>query len=469
MTSSLSMLLLALAGGLPSAPPAPYAPTLDGPPLEPGREPPASLRSPSDPPRVGPPLEVPWSCGQTEYCTQGHNGGSHTGTSSWAWDFALQEGEEIWAASAGVVTHLRMSMTDGGCDSAFSGSANYITIDNGDGTSTAYLHMLPNTSPLSVGDLVEVGDLVARVGATGYACGAHLHMQVQEACGAYYCQSVQASFADYGDPSASVQYDGTNCPACPLVLDGTQTIVDDEDAGCLVRQTTAWWSSYEGHGDHHFWTRAIAAAGSDSSARWRFGVSVPGDYEVEAFVPEADASTTHAAYQVHHEGGTTEIVLDQSTQKGWQPLGTFSFVGGDGEGVELGDATGEDVGQDRHVAFDAIRLTYVPAAGDTGSAETGSMGEGGTGEASGGGEGTPDGTGGGGTVGSSGAGGSGLDPDDGPGMGTDDDALPPGFGEGQQGAGCACRSRGGAPAWAPGALVVLVVLARARRRRPSRP
>jgi MYXO-CTERM domain-containing protein len=456
--------VLAFGGGPRSERPVVYAPTFDGPPVADA----PSLQSPVDPALEGPALQIPWMCGLVEYCTQGHNGGSHTGTSAWAWDFAQQDGEEIWAASAGVVTHLRMNMTDGGCDSAYSGTANYITVDHGDGTSIVYLHMQPNTSPLAVGEAVEVGDLVARVGATGYACGAHLHMQVQQTCGSYYCQSVPGSFADYGDPTASTQYDGTNCPACPISLDGGQTIIDDEDAGCLVRQTTAWWSSYQGHGDHHFWTTAINAGSADSSALWRFGVSVPGDYAVEVFVPDADATTTHAAYQVHHAGGTNEVVIDQSTQKGWQALGTFAFAGGDGEGIELGDNTGEDVGLDRHIAFDAIRMTFEPAAGSSGGDETG-MGsaEGGV-DTSAGPGGDPDTgsggleTGGGGvTSGPDGSGGVGSDAGD---VGDTDNALPPGFGEGESGGGCGCRS-GGSGSSRTAALLVGVLLAGLRRRR----
>ncbi|MCA9652176.1 MAG: peptidoglycan DD-metalloendopeptidase family protein [Myxococcales bacterium] len=469
--SSALLLLLALAGGPgPGAPPDAYAPTFDGPPIAEGHDHAHdSLQAPLDPTLAGPPLQIPWTCGGVEYCTQGHNGGSHTGTSAWAWDFSLQEGEEIWAASTGTVTHLRMNSTQGGCSTTYSSDANYITVDHGDGTSIVYLHMQANSSPLAVGETVEVGDLVARVGATGYACGAHLHMQVQQTCGSYYCQSVSASFADYGDPVASTQYESTNCPACSKVLDGGQTIVDDEDAGCLIRQTSSWWSSYQGHDDHHFWTRAIDAGSSESSAVWRFGVSVPGDYRVEVFVPDADAGSTNARYQVHHAAGTTEVALDQSTHKGWQDLGVYEFVGGGGEGIELGDATGENVSLDRHLAYDAVRLTYEPAAGDTGGA-TGGADTGGP---------DPDGTGGpdphdsddpvdpSGNATSNGE--SGVEPGegtawDGDGTGR---ALPPGFGEGDLGAGCACRSegRGGRGGGAP--LVLLLWLGARRRRSGS--
>src|SRR5688572_24133884 len=89
----------------------------------------------------GPLLRLPWACNRNESCTQDHNGGSHTGNSAWAWDFALQDGEEIWAASAGVVTHMRMDSDVGGCNSAYATEGNYITIDHGDGTSIIYAHM----------------------------------------------------------------------------------------------------------------------------------------------------------------------------------------------------------------------------------------------------------------------------------------------------------------------------------------
>jgi MYXO-CTERM domain-containing protein len=465
MTSSLpSMLvLLAFGGGPASAPPAAYAPTFDG--VSHDHVPP--LRSPVDPSLQGPPLQIPWMCGQVEYCTQGHNGGSHTGTSAWAWDFAQQDGEEIWAASPGVVTHVRMNMTEGGCSTAYSGGANYITVEHGDGTSIVYLHMRANSSPLSVGEVVETGDFVALVGATGYACGAHLHMQVQQTCASYYCQSVPASFADYGDPTANTQYEGTNCPACPIVLDGGQTVIDDEDAGCLVRQTTAWWSSFQGHGDHHFWTRAIAAAAPESSARWRFGVSVPGDYAVEVFVPDADASTTNATYEVHHAGGITEVGIDQSSQKGWQPLGTFAFVGGEGEGIVLGDDTGEAVGLDRRIAYDAIRLTFVPAPTDDGGEDTGSAEGGGTSAGPGGDLDTGSaGTATGGGSGEPGEEDTGLDPD--AGDGESGRALPPGFGEGQAPAGCACSSQGSGSRPLAALLGGLVLVGLGRRRRRGR-
>jgi MYXO-CTERM domain-containing protein len=403
----------------------------------------------------GPPLQLPWACGRTEACTQGHQGGSHTGNSSFAWDFVLQEGEEIWAASAGVVTHARHDSNDGGCDPSFAAEGNFITIDHGDGTSIIYAHMEYMSSPLSVGDEVEVGDLVARVGLTGYVCGAHLHMAVQDQCGSSHCPSVPAEFEGVGDPDAGESYESSNCPVCRHALDGGVTEIDDQDAGCLLRETTAWWSAAEGHEDHHFYTLATDAAEDVTSGTWVFGVTVPGDYQVEVFVPDEDADTTNATYVVHHAGGQDEVVVDQSAEKGWRALGTYAFVGAAGEGIVLGDATGEDINElGRKVAYDAVRFTFVPSPdpGEEGT-ETGTGGN-------------DDSTGTGGDEASE-TGTSDAEEDD---SSTDETSegerpgLPHGFGEDDLPDGCQCSaSRTGStmPTWA---LVILGLVVPMRRR-----
>jgi MYXO-CTERM domain-containing protein len=311
----------------------------------------------------GPTLQLPWTCGGTERCSQAHNGGSHTGASRWAWDFVLQDGEEIWAASAGVVTHVKKDSTVSGCNSAYIADANFVTIDHGDGTSIIYAHMRTGSIPLEVGDEVEVGDLVGKVGQTGYSCGAHLHMAVMDQCGASHCQSVSASFADVGDPSAGEMLESGNCPVCPRVLDGGTTIIDDRDAGCLTRQTTSWWSSMEGHDRHHFYTYATDEEEPVSSGTWHLSVTVAGDYLVEAFIPENEATTQSALYQILHAEGMAEVVVDQANDKGWQPLGTFRFTDEAEQMVLLGDATGESLDDERTIAYDALRFTFVPSEG----------------------------------------------------------------------------------------------------------
>jgi MYXO-CTERM domain-containing protein len=140
-----------------------------------------------------PVLEVPWPCGNSYPCTQGNGGqASHTGLAQYAWDFAMPSGSDIVAVHGGTVLMLEMDSQVGGCSDVYANDANYVLIDHRDGTAGLYLHVEGNSSSLRVGDAVAAGDVIARVGQTGWTCGPHLHFQVQEICGSWWCQSVPA-------------------------------------------------------------------------------------------------------------------------------------------------------------------------------------------------------------------------------------------------------------------------------------
>ena len=409
----------------------------------------------------GPPLEVPWKCGDVRPCTQAHGGFSHTDDSYWAWDFDFTVGEEVLAASAGTVSHIQMGQPEGGCDPAFANAANYVVVDHGDGTSASYLHLLADSSPLQVGDAVVPGMLIGRVGLSGYVCGDHLHFQVQTNCGSWFCPTVPAEFIDYGDPVSGQQIESTNCPECALQLDGGVTLISELDPGCFTRQTRAWWSTMEGDDDHHFYTIATDAGVPESIGTWWFGVNTPGQYRVEVFVPEQDADAQGAVYQVHHAGGMETIPVDQSASKGWQELGVFEFVGGTDERIELPDNTGEALDLQRHLAFDAVRLSFVPGEGSSsggGTSDGDSAGSTGVGDPTGDASGTPS------TSGSGTASGPGSETSSASGGGTETDGLPGTFGErGEADDGCACAVRGQHnSSWG---LVGLVALLGLRRRR----
>lgn len=144
---------------------------------------------------------MPWPCGVSYRVTQGHNMGSHVGTyNAWAWDFGIPVGGEVSTPAPGTVRHVRMNSTVGGCNSAYAADANYIVIDFGDGTSASFTHLQANSTTLKVGDRVEQGDVVGRVGLSGWVCGAHLHFSIVETCGSPSCPTIPASFVDFGDP-----------------------------------------------------------------------------------------------------------------------------------------------------------------------------------------------------------------------------------------------------------------------------
>ena len=130
-----------------------------------------------------PGYRLPWSAGISHAVAQGPGEEpTHQGLN--AWDFDLRY-ELVLAARGGRVAMVRASERAGGCDSSFTGRANYILIDHGDGTSALYLHIDYQGALVKEGALVAQGDAIAYSGSSGLSCGGggwagpHLHFQVQ--------------------------------------------------------------------------------------------------------------------------------------------------------------------------------------------------------------------------------------------------------------------------------------------------
>ena len=81
-------------------------------------------------------------------------------------DLAAPYGSAILASASGVVTTSTYSKSAG----------NYIVLAHGNGTSTVYMHA--SALLVSVGETVEQGEVIAKVGSTGYSSGNHLHFGV---------------------------------------------------------------------------------------------------------------------------------------------------------------------------------------------------------------------------------------------------------------------------------------------------
>lgn len=84
--------------------------------------------------------------------------------------------------------------------------ANYILIDNGDGTTQLYMHLAENTATVKIGDHIGQGHPLAVAGNTGWSKGVHLHFEVEKTPnmpndttlhpGWWWTQSVPVSFSD---------------------------------------------------------------------------------------------------------------------------------------------------------------------------------------------------------------------------------------------------------------------------------
>ncbi len=83
---------------------------------------------------------------------------------------ANASGKLIVAGASGTV--IKAGWNNGGY-------GNYVVIDHGNGVETLYAHMLNNSIMVNVGDVVQRGQTIGRVGNTGNSFGAHLHFEVR--------------------------------------------------------------------------------------------------------------------------------------------------------------------------------------------------------------------------------------------------------------------------------------------------
>lgn len=111
------------------------------------------------------------------------NKASHSGL-----DIAPLSGDygtvNVIAAKSGTVIRVNNDPT---CESNSlnescngSGYGNYVEIEHQDGNTTLYGHMHKNTITVSVGDIVDQGQVIGKVGSSGRSTGMHLHFEVRE-------------------------------------------------------------------------------------------------------------------------------------------------------------------------------------------------------------------------------------------------------------------------------------------------
>jgi LysM repeat protein len=88
-------------------------------------------------------------------------------------DLAAKSGTQIMAAAAGKVIVSKQNGAWNG------GYGNYVVISHPNGTQTLYAHNSSNL--VSVGDMVQQGQVIALMGSTGKSTGSHVHFEIHGA------------------------------------------------------------------------------------------------------------------------------------------------------------------------------------------------------------------------------------------------------------------------------------------------
>ncbi|MCK4543247.1 MAG: M23 family metallopeptidase, partial [Spirochaetales bacterium] len=95
--------------------------------------------------------------------------GGKTNEGHFGLDLAAPLGTPVLAAKGGVVTHVGY----GG------GYGNYVFVRHSDGNTTVSAHLKKDSTIVSPGDTVVMGQKMAEVGSTGKSKGPHLHFEIR--------------------------------------------------------------------------------------------------------------------------------------------------------------------------------------------------------------------------------------------------------------------------------------------------
>lgn len=172
-----------------------------------------------EPPGPRPDFQLPVACGETWIL------GTYPGHDDYDIDFFPSSGSAwgrpVLASYAGTVTSAGVSGTLGSRTPQNpegphgTGAGYWVEIDHGGRWETQYLHLLEPPS-VSVGDRVEQGRQIGKVGSTGKSGAPHLHYEQHRAG-----EKVESHFAGVpagittDDREYSVRHTSRNCPAAP--------------------------------------------------------------------------------------------------------------------------------------------------------------------------------------------------------------------------------------------------------------
>ncbi len=160
---------------------------------------------------------------------------------------------------------------------------------------------------------------------------------------------------------------GTTVPTCAVIGPGGRTV--EETDPCFTRFGNAqyWYTAAAGSGGGLLWTHCTADPAPDNYGVWSLRIERAGEYTVDVYTDRGYALSRRAVYQVNHAGRTDRVPLDQSQGAGWRRLGSFVFSAAAGQQVRLDDNTGEAFSARVRIGFDAVRVLPASPAVDAGS------------------------------------------------------------------------------------------------------
>ena len=103
---------------------------------------------------------------------------AHVGKLRNAIDFIVAENTPVLAAADGIVTSVKDDSHIGGPGIEFWHNSNFIVIQHSNSEYSRYDHLAHRSVTVRAGQYIKRGEIIARVGMTGFTYLPHLHFQV---------------------------------------------------------------------------------------------------------------------------------------------------------------------------------------------------------------------------------------------------------------------------------------------------
>lgn len=226
-----------------------------------------------------------------------------------------------------------------------------------------------------VGQTVRRGDQIGTMGKGEKTAAkprgrwiAHLHFEIRKnklPIDAWrpYVSSREQVLANYYTPTAfinehrpqSIEFASGIGKRPEVIVDAPQA---DAEMGTFRKaDVDHWYTAPYGYHGSMLWTYA-ASETEANWAEWHPNLPSAGQWEVWVYIPERNATSTKARYQIFHADGMTETFVDQSKYLNqWVRLGKYRFEPGQGH-VRLSDLTGERK-RGTMVGFDTVRWVKI--------------------------------------------------------------------------------------------------------------
>ena len=103
---------------------------------------------------------------------------AHVGKLRNAIDFIVAENTPVFAAADGIVTFVKDDSHIGGPSIEYWHDSNFIVIQHPNGEYSRYDHLAHGSAVVRTGQYIKRGQVIARVGMTGFTYLPHLHFQL---------------------------------------------------------------------------------------------------------------------------------------------------------------------------------------------------------------------------------------------------------------------------------------------------